>query len=163
MTLKLVIFDADPQNVAALESVFRDMKSVSIKSVDTMLYRKPPRGLDVLYLPLTAAEQWGSKPLIHESQILPTTPQDQQNGLPPFIVTGTCLAPGDPRGPIPETRFLLTSVFDEIRAFNNRNEFKLSRIGFWSHNLLTYHLSASLTPLELKAIVVEIIPELLRQ
>ena len=52
-------------------------------------------------------------------------------------------------------RRLLTCVFDAIRAFNYQNDFKLCKIGFWGYDLLK-----GLTPAELKAIVVGIVPEL---
>src|SRR5258708_5713044 len=136
MTFQMMIFDPDLSTVAELKSAFSDLASVSIRQVERMLYLQPPIGLDVLYLPLTVAERWGSRPLIRESQILATSPADQQTGLPPFIVTGTCLADDDPRGPIPETTLLLASAFRAIRGFNNESDFKLKRIGFWGYNLL---------------------------
>ncbi len=155
MRLSLVIFDADADNFTAMMSAFSDLPSVTILKVEKMLYLEPPRGIDVLYLPLAASARWGSKPLVHVSQVLPTTHVDQEGGLPPYVVTGCCLAPSDPRGPAPEMRLLLTCVFDAIRAFNNQSDFKLRKIGFWGYDLLK-----GLTPAELKAIVVGIVPEL---
>jgi len=156
MIFNLVIFDSDPEKVIALESAFGELASVTILHVDTMLYLRPPKGIDVLYLPLAAAERWGSKPLVHESQILSTSLNDQESGLPPFIVAGTCLAPNDPRGSVPEMKLLLLSVFNAIRSFNSRGKRKLRRVGFWGDNLLT-----GLTPHELKGILLSVVPELL--
>jgi hypothetical protein len=155
MTLSLKIFDSDSQKLSDLKGALSDLQPVAFQLVDTMLYLKPPAGIDVLYLPLAAAERFGSKPLIHESQVLPTSSKDQENGLPAFVVTGTCLAKGDPRGPVPEMRILLSAVFNAIRAFNRRGERKLEIVGFWSYNLLP-----EITPAQLKDILVELVPEL---
>lgn len=155
MTLQIHIFDSDSDLVNSLTAVFSSSKSVSIQVVDTMLYLRPPKGLDILFLPLAAAEQFGAKPLVHESSILTTSAADQQAGLPPFIVCGPCLAPGDSRGAIPEMRLLLSAVFDAIRNFNQRETRKLAHIGFWAYNLLV-----GLTPGELKRILFEVAPEL---
>lgn len=156
MSFQLIIFDPDASNVDALRSAFVDISSVRIRQVEKMLYLRPPEGIDVLYLPLAAAERWGSKPLIHESQILATTSEDQKSGLPPYIVTGTCLAENDPRGPLPETSLLLKSAFEAVRAFNMRSDVELQRVGFWAYNLLK-----GLTASQLRAIVTEAVPELL--
>jgi hypothetical protein len=156
MKFDLRVFDADPRVVAALAETFGGVDSVRIIAVDAMLYFKPPNGLDVLYLPLAAAEKFGSKPLIHKSQVFHISPLDQQAGLPPFVVSGTCLAADDSRGPIPEMRILLTAVFDAIRAFNQQGDTQLATIGFWAYNLL-----AGITPLQLKGILTELVPELM--
>lgn len=157
MALHLRIFDPDAKNISGLKSAFTELRNVTIEQVDRMLYLKPPAGLDVLYLPLAAAERFGSRPLIHESQILPTKQEDQRDGLPPFVVSGTCLAPNDPRGPVPEMTLLLGTVFRAIRAFNHEHHnSKLTYVGFWAYDLLK-----GVNPSQLRRIVVEIVPELL--
>jgi hypothetical protein len=134
-----------------MKSSFNDMPSVTVLQTEKMLYLEPPPNIDVLYLPLAVSEKWGAKPLIHVSQVIPTTTKDQENGLPPFIVTGCCLAPSDPRGPVPEMTLLLKCVFEAIRVFNDQSQFKLRRIGFWGYDLLK-----GLTADELKDIVVQV-------
>lgn len=156
MIFGIKIFDADAQRLTELVNVLGDLKSVSFQHVDKMLYLKPPRGIDILYLPLTAAERFGSVPLIHKSQILPTSASKNKDWLPDYIVTGTCLAKDDPRGPIPEMRILLSAVFDAIRTFNEESQGKLRQIGFWGYDLLP-----GITPAHLRGILVEIVPELL--
>lgn len=155
MQFYLKIFDPDLETVSALKSVFADVKTVTVEHVSTMLYLRPPPGIDVLYLPLAAAERWGSKPQIHESQVLATSPEDWEHGLPSFIVTGTCLAPEDPRGAVPETFLLIDSAVRAIRAFNAQSSIKLSRIGFWA-----YSISKNLTPEQVRDICISAIPEL---
>jgi len=132
-----------------------DLEAVSFELVDRMLYLKPPPGIDVIYLPLAAAEQFGAKPLIHESQILSTSLKDQEGGLPPFVVTGTCLAADDARGPNAEMRILLAAVFGAIRRFNERGGSKLEHLGFWAYDLLP-----GITPNQLKEILLQLAPEL---
>jgi hypothetical protein len=155
MTLKLKIFDSSPSTLAALNDAFADCAGVEIVRTDKVLYLHPPLGLDVLFLPLAAAERWGSKPLIHESQILPTRDDDQQNGLPRYIVTGTCLAPEDARGPIPETELLVQSALNAIRIFNKSQDGDLRVVGFWAVNLLN-----GVKPAELREILRREAPEL---
>ena len=155
MKFNLKIFDPDPNIIADLKEELGDLPSITMHLVDKMLYLEPPGGIDVLYLPLAAAERFGAKPLIHESRIFATSPEDRQAGLPGFVISGTCLAPADPRGPIPEMRILLSAVFDAIRTFNGREEVQLQRVGFWAYNLLS-----GLTPTELRRILLEVVPEL---
>jgi hypothetical protein len=155
MELRIVIFDPDPNVILSLQTAFARSRNVSANSVEKMLYLQPPSGLDVLYLPLAAAERWGSKPLIHQAQILPTSNQDQEHGLPPLIVTGTCLAPDDERGPIPETTLLISTVFDAIRRFNRTNAGQIRVVGFWAYNLLK-----GITPTQLTRILEENVPEI---
>jgi hypothetical protein len=153
MEFELLIFDPNPDVVAALNQSFHDASAISVQLVKKMLYLEPPRGIDALYLPLAAAERWGAKPLVHDSQVLATSDEDQRKGLPPYIVTGTCLSPEDARGPVPEITLLLTSVFRAIKAFNTVHDAKLRRIGFWAYNLLK-----GLEPSELKAILAVSLP-----
>lgn len=151
----LVLFDSSPETISLLRTAFAGVRSVEVKQMETVLYLSPPKGLDVLYLPLAAAERWGSKPLIHESQVLATKEEDQQKGMPPYVVTGTCLAPEDPRGPVPETTLLISSAFRAIRAFNREHDHRLGIVGFWAINLLK-----GVSPRELRDILKQEAPEL---
>jgi hypothetical protein len=153
MSFSLLIFDPDSTSVASMKSAFTDLPSVAVQKVEKMRYLEPPGGIDVLYLPLAVAECFGSRPLIHKSLVLPTTSSDQEGGLPPFIVTGTCLAPDDTRGPEPEMKLLLAVVFDSIVEFNSRSNLKLRRVGFWGYDLLK-----GLTAPQLRQIVLEVVP-----
>jgi hypothetical protein len=153
--LRLSIFDPDPNVVAAIRNAFADVSAVTVTQVDQMLYLKPPAGLDILYLPLAAAERWGAKPLVHRSQVLATTTVDQKQGLPPFIVTGTCLAPEDPRSPHAQLSILLRSVFDAIRDFAKAHPNQTITVGFWAYNLLK-----SVSPREMRQVLLETVPEL---
>ena len=155
MTLTLRIFDSSPSTLAALSNAFAGCTGIEMVKTEKVLYLQPPPGLDVLYLPLAAAERWGSKPLIHESQILATKEEDQRRGLPAYVVTGTCLSPEDPRGPISETTLLVSSAFKAIRAFNRGQDRPLRVVGFWAVNLLK-----DVSPPELREILKQEAPEL---
>jgi hypothetical protein len=79
--LEIKIFDPDPRVIKTLRRALDDLSAITIQLVDRMLYLEPPSGIDVLYLPLAAAERFGSKPLVHESQVLATRPEDQSVGF----------------------------------------------------------------------------------
>ena len=97
----------------------------------------------------------GAKPLVHKSQVLKTTAAEQQQGLPPYITTGTCLAEDDSRGPIPETSLLVSAALQAIREFNTENSNCIRIIGFWAVDLLRM-----INPSDLKAILRDTAPEL---
>jgi hypothetical protein len=119
--------------------------------VDRALYSlPPPPGLDAIFLILPAAERWGARPILGRCQVFPTTSDDQRKGMPPYIVTGVAMRPEDPRGPVPETRMLITTAIEAVREFNARNTEKINRLGFWTSNLL-----GGVSPVELAEIVLE--------
>jgi hypothetical protein len=155
MTLRVLIFDPDAGVIASLQKAFAEVNAFTFKQTEKMLYLHPPSGIEALYLPLAAAERWGSRPIIHEAQILPTSQQDQSEGLPPFIITGTCLAPDDERGPIPETTLLVSVVFKAVRTFNRTNPREIRVIGFWAYNLLK-----GIAPMQLRRIFETSVPEI---
>jgi hypothetical protein len=155
MALTLRILTSPQSTLTALSDAFRFCSSVELVKADKILYLHPPAGLDILYLPLAATERWGAKPLIHKSQILKTSVLEQQQGLPPYIATGTCLSEDDPRGPIPETSLLVSAVFKAIGEFNNENGNRIRIVGFWAVDLLRM-----VNPNELRMILKDVVPEL---
>ena len=155
MRYQLRVFESDATVIADLRAAFRGTTAVVVEYVSPRPHFEPPAGIDVLYMPLMAAERFGSKPLVHESMVLPTTAEAQRQGLPPYVVTGTCLSPDEPRGPIPEMRILLTAVAAALRAFNQHEAVKLERVGFWADDLLT-----GLTAVQLRGLLSDVFPEL---
>ena len=155
MPFILKFFDASPSTLVAIRDVFGDCPRIELVKMEKVLYLQPPPGLDILYLPLAAAERWGAKPLIHKSQVLKTSTSEQQKGLPPYIATGTCLAEDDLRGPVPETSLLLSAVFGAIREFNRENNNCIRIVGFWAVDLLRM-----VSPRELRMILSDTVPEL---
>jgi hypothetical protein len=155
MSFTLKIFDSSENTLKALSDTFEDCACVELVKTEKVLYLKPPPGLDALYLTLPATERWPVKPLVHKSQVVKTSESEQQQGLPPYIVTGTLLAEGDPRGPIPETSLLVAAVFQAIREFNAQNGNRIRVVGFWAVDILRM-----VNPSELRKILKEAIPEL---
>jgi hypothetical protein len=152
---ELTLVETDHARANSLREVFSGNRKIDIREAEAVRWLQPPSGLDVIYLPLAAAERWGSVPKIHESQVLATREDDQLRGMPPFVVTGVCMAPDDPRGPIPETGLLIRSVFEAIRKFNSSGRGSLTKIGFWAENL-TKGVSAQ----ELRKLLYDTVPEL---
>ena len=156
MAITLKIFDSNQSTLAKLGESLGDCPSLELLKTEKVLYLRPPSGLDVLYLPLSVTiERWRAKSLIHESQVLPTSISEQEDGLPQYIVTGTCLAENDPRGPIPETSLLVSAVFRAIREFNRENDNRIMSVGFWAVDLLRM-VNAG----ELRMILAGAVPEL---
>ena len=153
MSLKLAIIDSDQDRLNGLSVAFRERgSSVETVKVDQVLYVKPPGGLDAIFLVLPAAERWGSRPILGQAQVLRTTPEDQRTGMPPFVVTGVALRPSDARGPLPETRLLVSTALEAVRSFNAGNDDAIHRLGFWAVNLLN-----GVTPAQLAQVFSELL------
>lgn len=137
MTVNAVILDSDPTRVTELRRAFEAFKTVTISTVDQVVYTRPIPGLDAVVLVLPAAERWGARPLPGEAQVLKTTVTDQSNGMPRYVIAGVALRPADPRGPLAETRLFVGSAFQAARQFNKTNPCdQIQRLGFWGDNLL---------------------------
>ena len=136
MNLKIVIIDSDQDRLRELSYAFKELGAVEIAKVDQVLYLHPPSGLDAIFLPLPAAERWGSRPILGETQILRTTPEDQRGGMPAFVVTDVAVRPGDKRGQLPDTKRLIRTVLEAVRSFNAKSGENIHRVGFWAVNLV---------------------------
>jgi hypothetical protein len=136
MSLKIVLIDTNENTLTSLSSALSSVKNIETARVDLVRYTKPPEGLDAIFLVLPAAERWGAKPVVGLAQVLRTTPEDQRQGMPAFVVTGVVLSSEDARGPIPETKLLLATAIDAVRTFNATGNERIERLGFWAVNLL---------------------------
>jgi len=151
--LEIVILDADQGTLDELATRCKTLGAVTVQKVDRVLYTRPPKGMDAVFLVLPAAEKWGAKPLPGKAQVLKTSPEDQRQGMPPYVVTGVVLRPSDPRGPLPETKMLISTVLDAVREFNlSNNSDGIHKLGFWAVNLLN-----RLTPEQLSTIFAEVL------
>jgi hypothetical protein len=151
--LEIVILDADQRTLDKLTTGCKALDSVTVQKVDRVLYTHPPLGIDALFLVLPAAEKWGAKPLPGRAQVLVTSAEDQRDGMPPYVVTGVVLRPGDPRGPLPETKMLMRTALDAVREFNLASgKEKIGRLAFWAVNLLN-----GVTPEQLSAILTDVL------
>ena len=151
--LEIVILDADQGTLDELARTCKGLGAVTVQKVDRVLYTRPPKGLDALFLVLPAAEKWGAKPLRGEAQVLKTSREDQVEGMPPYVVAGVVLRPDDPRGPLPETRILISTALEAVRHFNQSNNAeKIRKLGFWAVNLLN-----GVTPQQLATILTTVL------
>lgn len=151
--LEIVILDANQETLDEIATRCKALGAVKVQKVDRVLYTRPPKGMDALFLVLPAAEKWGAKPLPGKAQVLKTSPEDQRDGMPPYVVTGVVLRPSDPRGPVSETKMLIRTALDAVRGFNlSSGGNEIRRLGFWAVNLLN-----DVTPEQLSAILAEVL------
>ena len=151
--LKIVILDSNQETVDEIAETCKAIGAITVQRVDRVLYTHPPRGLDALFLVLPAAEKWGARTLPGKAQVLKTSQDDQRDGMPPYVVTGVVLQPGDPRGPIPETEMLIRTALDAICEFNVSHKAEgIHNLGFWAVNLLN-----GVTPQQLSKIFADVL------
>lgn len=137
MSLNVILIDSQQSTIDSLSDAFRGVNAISFAKVDRVLYSlPPPPGLDAIFLLLPAAERWGARPILGRCQVLQTTPDDQRKGMPHHVVTGVAMRPDDPRGPLPETKLLITTAAEAVREFNSRGQEKINSLGFWAIDLL---------------------------
>ena len=91
----------------------------------------PPPGLDAVFMTLPAAERWRPDFKSRKAQVLTTSRDDQENGFPPFVVTGVNLTAEDPKDPVSQARIVLEAALDEVTDYNNRNDGRIASLGFW--------------------------------
>lgn len=149
--LEIVILDANQKTVDELAARCKLLDAIMVQKVDRVIYTRPPKGMDALFLVLPAAEKWGAKPLPGKAQVLKTSREDQRDGMPPYVVTGVVLRPSDPRGPLPETKLLISTALDAVREFNLSNNEGIHKLGFWGVNLLN-----GVTPQQLATVFAEL-------
>src|ERR1700675_5078914 len=113
--LEIILLEAEQKTFDKLAITFNASDVIKVQKVDRVHYTSPPSGLDAIFLVLPAAERWGARIIPGKAQVLPTSPEDQINGMPAYVATGVALRPGDPRGPLPETKMLLSAALDAVR------------------------------------------------
>jgi hypothetical protein len=93
-------------------------------------------GLDALYLTLSRAERWGSRPLPpHTAALLRTTEQEQKNGMPPYVITGMVLKEDEPNTPEHGVPLLVKAVLRLANETNKGNPGTIRTVGFFEHEL----------------------------
>lgn len=138
MNLEIVLLDPDQKTLDKLAKACEALREITVQKVDRVDYTHPPSGLDAIFLVVPAAERWGARLIPGKAQLLPTSSEDQLDGMPPYVVTGVALRPDDPRGPLPETSMLISTALDAVRQFNlSHNSREIRRLGFWAVNLLS--------------------------
>jgi hypothetical protein len=90
--------------------------------------------LDAEFFPITAAEQWGSVPLIDSAQVLTAPPADRARlGLPMYIVAGGAMSrPVEDTGQV--FSLVLRAAIRTVREHNNAHVIPpIFRIGVSGH------------------------------
>jgi hypothetical protein len=142
MRLKLLFSDENGIMIEKLQQAFEgnpDLIALTLEPDELPKLKE----LDALYLSIIAAERWGSKPVLYESQVLKTRPEDQ--GWPPYIVTGIALQPDDPRAgdPIEELKLVIKAVLEAVKSYNQKTNSQIRTVGFWTENLRMARMDVS--------------------
>jgi hypothetical protein len=104
MSPTTVLIDSQQSTLDDLSKAFLGVKDVEFVKVDNVRYTSRPSGLDATFLLLPAAERWGSRPISGKAQLLRTTSEDRENGMPRFVVTGIVLGRHQRSDPRNKTR-----------------------------------------------------------
>jgi hypothetical protein len=89
-------------------------------------------GLDALYVSLSMAERWGSRPIPpHTAMVLKTTDNDRAEGLPPFIVTGMLLDNGEQDTGRFSVPLVIAAIVREVLLFSKSNDVKIETVGIF--------------------------------
>lgn len=128
-----LIFADEREHVAgALRASFGGCRGLSAAAL------KPselPRveGLDALFLSLPYAERWGPRPVLYKAQVLRTRPEDE--GMPPYVITGVAMHEDDPRDARFELRLITAAVLDAVELHNLSQARPVARVGLWTEML----------------------------
>ncbi len=134
--LELIIFDTDPH----LVETFR--RGIDLPFVKIVLGSGPEvtsfQKLDALWGSWMIAERFGitPDPVPYRAEVFPNA--GPLRGLPPFIVAGPSLAPGDSFSPNRGLEINLDGMLDAVSRFNASSETPIRRLGTIRENLLLH-------------------------
>ena len=128
--------DPDSERAKLLQQGFASHPQITACLLKPHELRALPN-LDAFYLSIMAAERWGSftpPPAIHEARVLKTTPKDQADGWPPFVIAGVALREGEDlfdtkRG----LALIVRAVIEAVTKFNAHEHEAIQNIGFESY------------------------------
>jgi hypothetical protein len=93
-------------------------------------------GIDAFYLSLTRAERWGVRPLApHTLAVLRTPSVDQENGMPPFIITGVVLDAEDPNTAMFCIPLIVRELWRAVERINADQPGAIRTIGLFEFEL----------------------------
>jgi hypothetical protein len=147
VSMRILLIDSDKVRLAELRQALKDLPSVEFIEVEKAIYLEPPRGLDMIFMTLPAAEAWNPDFRSREMQILPTSLGDQEKGFPPLIVTGVNLRPEDPRDPLSQVKIVLKSALRRASAYSELHGGRVKALGFWVMDLTRGVTTTQLTDL----------------
>ena len=87
-------------------------------------------GLDCLFLTLSQAEEWGSKPLPpYTCAVLSTPPWRRADGFPPYAVTGMVLKDEDPKDSDFVVPLVIKAAVSAVLDFNRHEGDVIQTVG----------------------------------
>jgi hypothetical protein len=94
--------------------------------------------IDAYHVSVPMGERWGARPEGHEAQVLPTTDEDRDRGLPPYVIAGATF---DGEELSYESRLLiaLDAVYRAATGFDATGT-RIRRVAFLSEHLLVDEL-----------------------
>jgi hypothetical protein len=117
-----------------LQEELRDLPIVEVIEVEKAVYMHPPRGLDMIFMTLPAAERWRPDFRSREAQILKTSLEDQKKGFPPLIVTGINLTDAASIDSVSQVRIVLETVIAAVIGYDKDCK-AIDCLGFWVMDL----------------------------
>lgn len=130
MKPNLIFGDPDLERVKLLQQGFQSHPQITARALKPHEVRTLPN-LDAFYLSIMGAERWGARPIIHEAQVLRTTPEDRTDGWPPFVIAGGAFKPEE--APLNERivlRVVISAVLKAVEMFNAEKNEVIQSIGF---------------------------------
>jgi hypothetical protein len=118
VNLDIIITDSNPERVARFQAVFDGHPHLKAARIRPNEFFKIP-GLDAIYMSTVAAERWGAKPIMHEAQVLPTSPEDRLENWPAHIVAGVAIKTEEKGNPKFELELIVESAMRAIHRFNS--------------------------------------------
>jgi hypothetical protein len=93
---ELVVFESSPERCREFKSELAACSRVEVVNRDEdelWTYE----GLDAVYVSIPMAERWGAKPRLYEAQLLPTSLDERNQGIPAYVIAGVALDLDDQR------------------------------------------------------------------
>ena len=122
----------DPSLFEALEKAFAGFGPVVVRRLKEGECVPCVAGLDAIWLTPPYAEKWGSKPSLHQAQVLTTSAEEQGSGIPRYIVAGVSTTAEEAKNPLRQLQLTLRVILEEIEDFNKGNAEPIRTLGLWS-------------------------------
>jgi hypothetical protein len=116
----------------AFQKAFAGFEPVVVRHLKQNEYVPCVPELDAIWLTPPYAEKWGSKPLLHQAQILTTGTEEQESGIPRFIVAGVSTTADEAKDPLRQLQLTLRTILETIEHFNMGSTRPIRNLGVWS-------------------------------
>jgi hypothetical protein len=131
----LVIQQPTRERVSELRSGLGEVENVVVLGMEAKTFSTLP-GLDALYMSLTRAERFGSRPLPpHEVAVLDSGRQGADEGVPPLLIVGLVLEEHEPNTAHVCVPLIVRAVLRAAAEHNARWPGAIRTIGFTDFEL----------------------------